>query len=51
MSYTKYLKQHWRSDDFGRGKSIVAKARQRRVIKKQAKRHFNKENAQSLIIS
>jgi len=29
-NYTKYQKQQWRVEDFGRGKSVVAKARHRR---------------------
>ena len=42
-NYTKYQKQQWRVEDFGRGKSVVAKARHRRTLKKQAKRQFYKE--------
>lgn len=38
----KYMKSHWKSDDFGRGKSKVAKARHRRVIKKKSLREFFK---------
>lgn len=42
-NFTKYQKQQWRVEDFGRGKSVIAKARIRRILKKQTKRQFYKE--------
>ena len=39
----KYLKCNWKSDDFGRGKSVISKSRIRRTIKKIAKRLFEKD--------
>lgn len=39
----KYQKSHYKVEDFGRGKSVVAKARHRRTIKKKALREFNRE--------
>ena len=37
------LKSDWKCDDFGRGKSSVAKSRNRRFIKKKAIREFLKD--------
>jgi hypothetical protein len=36
----KYMKSCWKSEDFGRGKSKVAKARHRRIIKRKANREM-----------
>lgn len=33
MSWVKYMKFHWKIDDFGRGKNKTSKARHRRIIK------------------
>lgn len=43
----KYMKSHWKSDDFGRGRNATAKARHKRIIKKKAyndmRKDFDKE--------
>lgn len=39
----KYMKSNWKIDDFGRGKSKVAKNRHRRIIKKNSLREFLKD--------
>jgi hypothetical protein len=36
----KYMKSNWKSEDFGRGKSKVAKARHRRSLKRKANREL-----------
>ena len=44
--YTKYMKRNWiLADDGGRGKSPVSKARNRRILKKLAKRAYLKDMA------
>jgi len=39
----KYMKSHWKCEDFGRGKSKLTKSRHRRTIKKKASREFEKD--------
>lgn len=43
MNILRYMKSHWRIDDFGRGKSKVAKSRHKRILKKQALREYFKD--------
>lgn len=38
----KYQKSHYKVEDFGRGKSKVAKARHRRTIKRKSLREYFK---------
>jgi hypothetical protein len=38
----KFMKAHYKCDDFGRGKSPTAKKRHRRTIKKKSLREFFK---------
>ena len=40
---TKYMKSHYKIEDFGRGKNKTSKARHRRVIKKKSLREFIKD--------
>lgn len=37
------MKSHWKSDDFGRGKTKTAKARHKRAIKRKSLREFLKD--------
>lgn len=39
----KYMKSNWKVEDFGRGKSKVAKQRHRRIIKKKSLNEFLKD--------
>ena len=39
----KTMKSNYQTDDFGRGKSEVAKGRHRRAIKKRAKNRLSKD--------
>lgn len=43
MSIIKYMKSHWKSEDFGRGKNKTSKTRHRRIIKKKSLREFFKD--------
>lgn len=43
MNIKKYMKSHYRIEDFGRGKSKVSKARHRRIIKKKSLKELFKD--------
>jgi len=43
----RYMKSNYKIEDFGRGKSRIAKGRQRRIIKKKSYREFNNDLSKS----
>lgn len=41
--FKKYMKSHYKIDDFGRGKTKTAKSRHKRIIKRKSLKEFLKD--------